>query len=129
MAGSKMLKTVAILWIVFGVLSLIVNGIELASLFKMSLAVKSFWIPVVLGSSWAVVQVLAGFVGVKNWNRPEKARLCQLAATVTILCCVIYNACMMVYGYMLWPIISVIAGVLVAVVYLKGASYNNKLNA
>ncbi len=129
MVGSRVLKTLSVLWIVFGIVSLIAGGIELVSMIKMSLPVTAFWIPVILEILWSLVQVAAGVIGLKNWNRPEKAKICMLAAVLAIICCLVYNICMILYGFALWPIFSMIAGVAIAVVYMIGAVYNNKLNA
>ncbi|MBQ7017191.1 MAG: hypothetical protein IJN10_09585 [Firmicutes bacterium] len=129
MVGSRTLKAVSVLWTIFGVFSLIVNGYELASLLKMSLMIKSFVIPVVLGMIWAVLQVLAGLVGIKNWNRPEKANVCLIVAVLTMVACLSYNVFMMIYGFSLWPILSMLAGIVFIVIYLMGVNYNKKLNA
>ena len=129
MVGSRTLKAVSVLWTIFGVFSLIVNGYELASLLKMSLMIKSFVIPVVLGMIWAVLQVLAGLVGIKNWNRPEKPNVCLIVAVLTMVACLSYNVFMMIYGFSLWPILSMLAGIVFIVIYLIGVNYNKKLNA
>lgn len=128
MEGSKVFKNVSILWLVWGVVSLVVSGFGLVSVGKLGLSVASFWIPVILGLIWSVVQLLAGALGLKFWKQPEKAKICMLLAALAVLGCLAYNICMMVYGYWLWPVISMIAGILFAAVYLTGAAYNNKLN-
>ena len=129
MVGSKTLRAVSVLWTIFGVLSLIINGYELASLLKMSLMVKSFVIPVVLGMIWAVLQLVAGLVGIKFWSRPEKANVCLAVAVLTMLACLCYNVFMIIYGFSLWPIVSMLAGIVFIVIYLIGVNYNKKLNA
>ena len=129
MVGSKTLKAVSVLWTIFGVLSLIVNGYEMASLLKMSLMIQSFVVPVVLGLIWAVLQVVAGLVGIKFWNRPEKANVCLIVAVLTMSACLCYNVFMMVYGFSLWPLVSILAGIGFIVIYLIGVNYNKKLNA
>ena len=129
MEGSKMLKALSVLLIVFGVLSVGITGFELVSLIKLGLSVKTFWFPVVFALAWAVVQVLTGVVGVKFWNRPEKAMLCILCAVLAMILCVASNVCMMVYGYGSTTIISIVGGLVITVLYIMGAMHNHKLNA
>ena len=129
MVGSRTLKAVSALWTVFGIFSLLINGFEVVSLLKMSLMVSSFVLPVALGMLWAILQLAAGIVGLKNWNRPEKANLCLIAASLAMLSCIAYNVVMMIYGFSLWPVISMVAGIIFVVIYVTGVNYNKKLNA
>ncbi len=129
MAGSRMLKAIAILWIVFGIVNMGIIGVELVSLIMMSMAVKAFWLPVIYGLLWSLSQIAAGVIGVKNWNRPAKAKMCMIAAAVAVVFCLVYNIHMLTNGYLLWSLISLLVGIVTAAVYMLGAVYNNKLNA
>ena len=129
MKGSRVLRVVSVLWIVFSLAILAVNGYEAASLIHMSMTATSFWTPVVLGVVWALVQMAAGFLGVKFWHRPEKAKICMGAGIANVILCAVYNIRIMGYGNVAWPLIGIAAGILLAVVYLLGAVYNQKLNA
>lgn len=129
MAGSRMLKAISILWIVFGIVNMGIVGVELVSLIMMSMAVKAFWLPVIYGLLWCLSQIAAGVIGVKNWSRPAKAKMCMIAATVAVVFCLVYNIHMLINGYLLWSLISLLVGIVTAAVYMLGAVYNNKLNA
>ncbi len=129
MVGSRMMKTVSVLWILFAIVNLLVVGVELVSLIRTSMYVSAFLLPVILGVLWSVVQIAAGLIGCRNWNRPEKAKLCLMAAAVVVFFCLAYNIYMMMNGSVLWPLMGMLAGVVVAGVYILGAVYNNKLNA
>ncbi len=129
MVGSRLLKTISILWIIFGIVNLGIIGVELVSLITMSMTVKAFLLPVIYGLLWSLAQVAAGFIGVKNWSRPEKAKLCMIAAAVVCVFSLIYNIHMLTNGYALWPLISLVVSIVTAAVYMLGAVYNNKLNA
>lgn len=129
MKGSRVLRVVSVLWILFGLAILAINGYEAASLIHMSMTVAVFWTPVVLGSVWALVQMAAGIVGVMFWNRPEKAKICMGGALLNVILCAAYNINIMGYGNVVWPLIGIASGIILAVVYLLGALYNQKLNA
>ena len=129
MAGSRMLKAIAILWIVFGIVNMGIIGVELVSLIMMSMAVKAFWLPVIYGLLWCLSQIAAGVIGVKNWSRPAKAKMCMIAVAVAVVFCLVYNIHMLTNGYLLWSLISLLVGIVTAAVYMLGAVYNNKLNA
>lgn len=129
MKGSRVLRVVSFVWIIFGLAILAVNGFEAASLIHMSMTVAGFWTPVVLGAVWALVQMAAGVMGVMFWNRPEKAKLCMGGALLTVILCAAYNLRVLGYGNVIWPLIGIAAGIILAVIYLLGALYNQKLNA
>ena len=129
MKGSRVLRVVSVLWILFGLAILAVNGFEAASLIQMSMTVAGFWTPVILGIVWALVQMTAGVIGIMFWNRPEKAKICMAAALLTVSLCVVYNINIMGYGNVIWPLIGIAADIVLVVVYLLGAVYNQKLNA
>ncbi len=129
MVGSRMMKTVSVLWILFAIVNLLIVGVELVSLIRTSMYVSAFLLPVILGVLWSAAQIAAGFIGCKNWKRPEKAKMCLVAAAVVVVFCLAYNIYMMMNGSTLWPLIGMLAGVAVAAVYMLGAVYNNKLNA
>ncbi len=129
MVGSRMMKTVSVLWILFAIVNLLVVGVELVSLIRTSMYVSAFLLPVILGVLWSAAQIAAGLIGCRNWNRPEKAKLCLMAAAVVVVFCLAYNIYMMMNGSVLWPLMGMLAGVVVAGVYMLGAAYNNKLNA
>ena len=129
MKGSRVLRVVSVLWILFGLAILAINGYEAVSLIHMSMTVAVFWTPVVLGSVWALVQMAAGIVGVMFWNRPEKAKICMGGALLNVILCAAYNINIMGYGNVAWPLIGIASGIILAVIYLLGALYNQKLNA
>ena len=129
MKGSRVLRVVSVLWIVFGLAILAVNGFEAASLIQMSMTVAGFWTPIVLGAVWALIQMAAGVLGVMFWNRPEKAKICMGGAFLTVILCVAYNITVMGYGNVMWPLFGIVACLFLAAVYMLGALYNQKLNA
>ena len=129
MFGSRILKAMSVLWIVFGVVSVIIMGYEMVSMIYMKMTAGSFVVPLVMGLMWAAAQLAAGVVGLKYWNQPAKAKLCLILAGVIVLTCLIFNGCMLAYGYPLLPYLSIPACLGVTAVYVRGAMYNRKLDA
>jgi len=136
MQGSKFLKVTGILMIIFSAIGLIFGIIALVGLGALVVLAESMGTDVpmglltvsgILAVVGAVVQLIAGIVGVKNWNKPEKAGACILWGIVVIALCVISNV-MTLIGYPEnFSIISVLSVLVIPVLYLIGGFQNKKL--
>ena len=74
---------------------------------------------------WSVVELVAGILGVKNCNKPEKAKPLFVLAIVLIIFAIASVALSMTSvgfgGYALLPLI---AGLLLPVIFIIGAKQN-----
>lgn len=93
--GSTFLKVMGILMIVFAAIALVIGLIALAgigamlSLLGASAAQFASIITVasVLTLAGAVLELVAGILGVKNWARPERAGVCVTWGVILIVLC------------------------------------------
>lgn len=87
MKGSKFLKVTGILMIVFGALALILSivaAIGLAALAALDLNTWQYTLAVILMLVGSIFELIAGIVGVKNCNKPEKAGTCMVWGIIVI---------------------------------------------
>ena len=77
--GSKFLKVTGILMIIFGAIALVVSIIAilgLGVLEALGAPMGLLWASGIISLVGAVAEFVAGIIGVKNWNKPEKANTC-----------------------------------------------------
>ena len=94
MKGSKFLKVTGILMIVFGALALILSivaAIGLAALAALDLNTWQYTLAVILMLVGSIFELIAGIVGVKNCNKPEKAGTCMVWGIIVIALSVLSN--------------------------------------
>ena len=75
----------------------------------------------------AIIQFIAGIVGTKNWNKPEKARKCITWGIIVIALCIFSNILTLVGYPDSFSVMSVITGLVIPVLYLIGGFQNKKL--
>ena len=132
MTGSKMLKVVGILMIVFGSIALIVSLVTMAGISVLGALGAStglLWISAILSLVGTVAEFVAGILGVVNWNKPDKAGVCiAFGVIIAALTVVSFIFSMIAYsesfGFM--TIISLFSGLVLPVLYLIGANNNKK---
>ena len=130
MKGRKFLKVTGILMIIggaFGIIGGIVAMIgagALAAVLETSAGGLMLASTLILAS--AVFQLIAGIMGVKNCDKPEKAQSCIVIGVIVAILSVTGNVISNVLGSD-FNIINYAAGLIVPVLYIIGAAKNKEL--
>lgn len=137
--GSKLLKVMSILMIIGGILSAIVSLFSLVGAGAMTAvsgnpdaqkaaadagtnmgAVTAFiWVSVIIMVISAVIEIIAGVKGVKNWNNPSAAQSLLGFGVVCAILAVIGSIVSAVGGA--FSIFGLILGLIFPVLYIIGA--------
>lgn len=129
MKGRKFLKVTGILMIIggaFGIIGGIVAVIgagALAAVLETSAGGLMLASALILAS--AVFQLIAGIMGVKNCDKPEKAQSCIVIGVIVAILSVTGNVISNVLGSD-FNIINYAAGLIVPVLYIIGAAKNKE---
>ena len=129
MKGRKFLKVTGILMIIggaFGIIGGIVAMIgagALAAVLETSAGGLMLASALILAS--AVFQLIAGIMGVKNCDKPEKAQSCMVIGVIVAILSVTGNVISNVLGSD-FNIINYAAGLIVPVLYIIGAAKNKE---
>ena len=129
MKGRKFLKVTGILMIIggaFGIIGGIVAMIgagALAAVLETSAGGLMLASALILAS--AVFQLIAGIMGVKNCDKPEKAQSCIVIGVIVAILSVAGNVISNVLGSD-FNIINYAAGLIVPVLYIIGAVKNKE---
>ncbi len=99
MQGSTFLKVMGILMIIFGAIALVMGIIALAGVgvilayagVEGTLFAGLFTFASVLVLLGAAMELIAGILGVKNWNRPERAGVCVGWGVAILVLCILSN--------------------------------------
>lgn len=129
MKGSKFLKVTGILMIIFGALALILSivaAIGLAALVALDLNTWQYTAAVILMLVGSIFEMIAGIVGVKNCNKPEKAGTCMVWGIIVIALSVLSNVLTLVGNPDNFSIVNLLTGLVIPVLYLIGAVMNKK---
>ena len=129
MKGSKFLKVTGILMIIFGALALILSivaAIGLATLVALDLNTWQYTAAVILMLVGSIFELIAGIVGVKNCNKPEKAGTCMVWGIIVIALSVLSNVLTLVGNPDNFSIVNLLTGLVIPVLYLIGAVMNKK---
>lgn len=129
MKGSKFLKVTGILMIVFGALALILSivaAIGLAALVALDLNTWQYTLAVILMLVGSIFELIAGIIGVKNCNKPEKAGTCMVWGIIVIAISVLSDVLTLVGNPDNFSIVSLLTGLVIPVLYLIGAVMNKK---
>ena len=130
MKGSKFLKVTGILMIIggaFGIIGGIVAMIgvgALAAVLETSAGGLMLASALILAS--AVFQLIAGIMGVKNCDKPEKAQSCIVIGVIVAILSVAGNVISNVLGSD-FNIINYATGLIIPVLYIIGAVKNKEL--
>ena len=129
MKGSKFLKVTGILMIIsaaFGIIGGIVAMIgagALAAVLETSAGGLMLASALILVS--AVFQLIAGIMGVKNCDKPEKAQSCMVIGVIVAILSVAGNVISNVLGSD-FNIINYATGLIIPVLYIIGAVKNKE---
>lgn len=128
--GSKFLKVTGILMIIFGAIALVIAIIALLGfgvLESIGAPMGLLWASGIIALLGAVAEFVAGIIGVKNWNKPEKANTCVGWGIAVAAMCVISNIFVLVGYPESFSVFSLFTGLVIPVLYLIGAFKNKKL--
>ena len=126
MQGSKFLKVTGILMIIFGALALVLAIIAIAGISLLAaMGASSGLLTVSCMLVGAVAELVAGIIGVKNWNKLEKAGTCITWGIIVIVLCVISNILTVVGGGD-FSVLNLVTGLVIPVLYLIGGLQNKK---
>ena len=129
MKGRKFLKVTGILMIIggaFGIIGGIVAMIgagALAAVLETSAGGLMLASALILAS--AVFQLIAGIMGVKNCDKPEKARSCLVMGVIVAILSVSGNIISNILGSS-FNILSYATGLIIPVLYIIGAVKNKE---
>ena len=129
MKGRKFLKVTGILMIIggaFGIIGGIVAMIgagALAAVLETSAGGLMLASALILAS--AVFQLIAGIMGVKNCDKPEKAQSCLVMGVIVAILSVAGNIISNVLGSS-FNILSYATGLIIPVLYIIGATKNKE---
>ena len=127
--GSKMLKVTGILMIIGGALALVIAliaviGIAAAASLAAGALGGGIIALAVIASILALlgggIELVAGILGVKNWNQPAKAQSCIVFGAIIIALSVLSNILNLASGSE-FNLFSLLLGLVLPVLYLVGA--------
>lgn len=124
MQGSKFLKVMGILLIVFAGINIVLSiiaAIGVGALAVLGADAGKLWIAVILQILMAVFGLIAGISGVKNWQNPAVAGKCVVWGLVIAVLAIaqnIFNGVAMGTGI---NIVSLLLSLVVPVLYLIAA--------
>lgn len=129
--GSGFLKVTGILMIIGGALGIILGIVALigvsafAYLAEGEISTGLLYTAGIITLLSAIVQFIAGIIGVKNCKRVEKAQTCIVWGILVILFSVV-GSVLTVVGGSAFPTFSFLVGLIVPVLYIFGALKNKK---
>ena len=127
MQGSKFLKVTGILMIIGGALALILAIAALSSVAALSaigINIGILWFAAILSLVGAVIELVAGIVGVVNWNKLHKSTSCIVWGILVIVLCVVSNVTVFAVDSASFNALSLLTGLVLPVLYLIGAFKN-----
>lgn len=130
MKGRKFLKVTGILMIIGGAFGIIGGIVAMIGAGALAAVLETSAGGLVLASALilasAVFQLIAGIMGVKNCDKPEKAQSCIVIGVIVAILSVAGNVVSNVLGSD-FNIINYATGLIIPVLYIIGAVKNKKL--
>lgn len=129
MKGKIFLKVTGILMIIGGAFGIIggfvalIGASALAAVLETSAGGLVFSSVLILAS--AIFQLIAGIMGVKNCEKPEKAQSCLIMGVIVAILSVAGNVISNVLGSQ-FSIINYATGLIIPVLYIIGAAKNKE---
>ena len=130
MKGRKFLKVTGILMIIGGAFGIIGGIIALIGVGALAAVLETSAGGLMLASALilasAVFQLIAGIMGVKNCDKPEKAQSCLVMGVIVAILSVAGNVISNILGSS-FNILSYATGLIIPVLYIIGAVKNKEL--
>ena len=129
MKGRKFLKVTGILMIIGGAFGIIGGIVAMIGVGALAAVLETSAGGLMLASSLilasAVFQLIAGIMGVKNCDKPEKAQSCLVMGVIVAILSVAGNIISNVLGSS-FNILSYATGLIIPVLYIIGAVKNKE---
>ena len=129
MKGRKFLKVTGILMIIGAAFGIIGGIIAMIGVGALAAVLETSAIGLMLASvlvlASAVFQLIAGIMGVKNCDKPEKAQACLVMGIIVAILSVAGNVTSNVLGSS-FNILSYATGLVIPVLYIIGAAKNKE---
>lgn len=130
MKGRKFLKVTGILMIIGGAFGIIGGIVAMIGAGALAAVLETSAVGLMLASALilasAVFQLIAGIMGVKNCDKPEKAQSCIVIGVIVAILSVAGNVISNVLGSD-FNIINYATGLIIPVLYIIGAVKNKEL--
>lgn len=130
MKGSKFLKVTGILMIISAAFGIIGGIIALIGAGALAAVLETSSGGLMLASALilvsAVFQLIAGIMGVKNCDKPEKAQSCMVIGVIVAILSVAGNVISNVLGSD-FNIMNYATGLIIPILYIIGAAKNKEL--
>ncbi len=135
--GSTFLKVTGILMIIGGAVALIVEIVAASSLsFVIALAAAVdvtisgglLMIAIILSLVGAIIQLIAGIIGVANSGKPEKAGVCIIWGFIVIAVFVVSTILTLIGYPESFSFFNLILGLVLPVLFVTGGFLNKKAN-
>lgn len=127
--GSGFLKVTGILMVIFGAIALLTSITGLLGVSALVALGGAGLLPIWLYAGAfvslisAVAELVAGIIGIKNCKKPEKAGTCMAWGIIVAALCVL-GCILTVVGGDAFPVMSLIFGMVLPVLYIIGAAKN-----
>ena len=129
MKGRKFLKVTGILMIIGGAFGIIGGIVAMIGAGALAAVLETSAVGLMLASvlvlASAVFQLIAGIMGVKNCDKPEKAQACLVMGIIVAILSVAGNVTSNVLGSS-FNILSYATGLVIPVLYIIGAVKNKE---
>ena len=129
MKGRKFLKVTGILMIIGGAFGIIGGIVAMIGAGALAAVLETSAGGLVLASALilasAVFQLIAGIMGVKNCDKPEKAQSCLVMGVIVAILSVAGNVISNILGSS-FNILSYATGLIIPVLYIIGATKNKE---
>lgn len=129
MKGRKFLKVTGILMIIGGAFGIIGGVVAMIGAGALAAVLETSAVGLMLASvlvlASAVFQLIAGIMGVKNCDKPEKAQACLVMGIIVAILSVAGNVTSNVLGSS-FNILSYATGLVIPVLYIIGAAKNKE---
>ena len=129
MKGRKFLKVTGILMIIGGAFGIIGGIVAMIGAGALAAVLETSAVGLMLASALilasAVFQLIAGIMGVKNCDKPEKAQICIVIGVIVAILSVAGNVISNVLGSD-FNIINYATGLVIPVLYIIGAVKNKE---
>lgn len=126
--GSVFLKVTGILMIIGGSLSAILSIIQvlgISALIGIGIRIPILYVAGVLALASAAGELTAGIVGIKNCQKPEKAKTCIVWGVIVVALCIISSILIVVAGSP-FPTLNLLLCLVLPVLYIIGAIKNKQ---
>ena len=132
MEGKNFLKVTGILMIIGGAIAIITSVLSLITIITMMAVIvyAGFspllaWITVILAFGGSILELIAGIMGVKYCDDPQKAKMLVGYGVIIVAICILNNIIGLIIGTE-FSVVSLLVGLVIPILYIIGASKNMK---